>query len=224
MCRTTVVTLIAFILALSRLISAGELPVAKPEAAGMSSEKLALVVPAMQVFVDEEKVAGAITIVARNGKVVFFEAVGSANIDSGKPMKRDTIVRIYSMTKPITSVAVMMLVEDGQLALDDPVAKHLPEFEDVKVFAGVDGSELQLAEPERAMTIRDLLRHTSGLTYGFFGNTAVDQRYRRADVLSNRGTLADMVTKLGHLPLLYQPGTRFHYSVSTDVLGRVSPP
>ncbi len=221
MYRTTVATLVASILALSQLISAGELPVAKPETAGMSSEKLALVVPAMQAFVDDEKVAGAITIVARNGKVVFFEAVGSANIDSGKPMKRDTIVRIYSMAKPITSVAVMTLVEDGQLALDDPVAKHLPEFEDVKVFAGVDGGELQLAEPERAMTIRDLLRHTSGLTYGFFGNTAVDQRYRQADVLSNRGTLADMVTKLGNLPLLYQPGNRFHYSVSTDVLGRV---
>jgi len=219
--RTIVVTFIALILGLYRPILAGELPAAKPEAARMSSKKLALVVPAMQTFVDEDKVAGAITIVARNGSIVFFEAVGKANIDSGKPMKRDTIVRIYSMTKPITSVAVMMLVEEGQLALDDPVAKHLLEFKDIKVFAGVDGDELQVEEPQRAATIRDLLRHTSGLTYGFFGNTAVDQRYRRADVLSDRGTLADMVTKLGDLPLLYQPGTRFNYSVSTDVLGRV---
>ncbi len=219
--RATVVTLAAFVLCLHQPISADELPVAKPEAAGMSSERLALVMPAMQNFVDEEKVAGAITIVARNGSIVFFEAVGNADIDSGRPIRRDAIVRIYSMTKPITSVAVMMLAEEGRLTLDDPVAKHLPEFEDIKVFAGVDGDEIQVREPERAATIRDLLRHTSGLTYGFFGNTTIDQRYRRANVLSDQGTLADMVTKLGDLPLLYQPGARFNYSVSTDVLGRV---
>jgi len=112
-------------------------------------------------------------------------------------------------------------VEEGKLTLDDPVAKHLPEFKDVKVFAGVDGDELEVEEPKRAATIRDLLRHTSGLTYGFFGITPVDQRYLQADILSDRGTLADMETKLGDLPLLYQPGTRFNYSVSTDVLGRV---
>jgi CubicO group peptidase (beta-lactamase class C family) len=220
--RTNVATLVALILGLCQpTILAGELPAAKPETAGMSSEKLARVVPAMQTFIDEEKVAGAITIVARNGSIVLFEAVGSADIDSGKPMKRDTIVRIYSMTKPITSVAIMMLVEEGNLALDDPVAKHLPKFQDVKVFAGMDGDKLLLEEPDRPATIRDLLRHTSGLTYGFFGDTAVDQRYRQADVLNGQGTLADMVTKLGNLPLLYQPGTRFNYSVSTDVLGRV---
>lgn len=219
--RMNVVTLVALILGWCQSVLAGELPVAKPETAGMSSENLALVVPAMRDLVDKKKVAGAITIVARNGSIVFFEAVGEADIDSGKPMKRDTIVRIYSMTKPITSVAVMMLVEEGKLALDDPVAKHLPEFKDVKVYTGVDGDELEVEEPRRAATIRDLLRHTSGLTYGFFGITPVDQRYLQADILSDRGTLADMMTKLGDLPLLYQPGTRFNYSVSTDVLGRV---
>ena len=219
--RTIVLTLVAFILVLSRPISANEFPAAKPETVGMSSEKLALVVPAMQTFVDEQKVAGAVTIVARNGKVVFFEAVGDADIDSGEPMKRDTIVRIYSMTKPITSVAVMMLAEEGKLTLDDPVAKHLPELKDLKVLSRVDGGELQVEDPKRPVTIRDLLRHTSGLTYGFFGDTAVDQRYRKVDILSSSGTLADMVTKLGELPLLYQPGTRFNYSVSSDVLGRV---
>jgi CubicO group peptidase (beta-lactamase class C family) len=214
-------TFVAFIFSLPQSVSARELAVAKPESVGMSSERLALVVPAMQTFVDEEKVAGAVTIVARNGRIVFFEAVGKADIDSGKPMKRDAIVRIYSMTKPITSVAVMMLVEEGKLALDDPVAEHLPELEKVKVFVGNDGGELQLEEPVRAPTILDLLRHTSGLTYGVFGNTVVDQRYRRVDILSDAGTLGEMVTKLSGLPLLYQPGTRFNYSVSTDVLGRV---
>src|SRR5688572_33102063 len=99
-------------------------------------------------------------------------------------MKADTIFRIYSMSKPITSVAVMMLVEEGKLGLDDPVAKYLPEFKELKVFTGVKDGELQLEDPKQEPTVRDLLRHTSGLTYGFFGNTEVDQRYRAADVLS----------------------------------------
>lgn len=221
MSRIAATTVLVVTLVICRFIAADEVPLANPEAVGMSSEKLAIIVPVMQKFVDDQKVAGATTIVARKGKVVFFESVGKQNMESGEPMSRDTIVRIYSMSKPITSVAVMMLVEDGKLGLDYPVAKHLPELKDVKVFVSVKDGELQLEEPKRPPTIRDLLRHTSGLTYGFFGDTEVDQRYRAADMLNRSSTLADMAKKLGGLPLLHQPGTRFNYSVSTDVLSRV---
>ncbi len=222
MLRRTLLTVSAIlILTFPRIIPAGELPVAKPEDVGLSSEKLALVAPAMRKFVDDRKVAGAITIVARRGKVVLFETVGQQNIAAEKPMARDTLFRIYSMSKPITSVAVMLLAQDGKLSLDDPIAKHLPEFADVKVFASVKDGELQHESAQRPPTIRDLLRHTSGLTYGLFGNTEVDQRYRAADVLRPESSLAEMTKKLGAMPLLHQPGTRFQYSVSTDVLGRV---
>jgi len=218
--------IVVFAFAATTLVSipsarADQLPTAKPEEVGMSAEKLSLVVPAMQKLVDEKKVAGAITIAAKDGKVILFETVGSKNADTNEPMTRDTIVRIYSMPKPITSVAIMMLVEAGKLDLDDPVAKHLPELRDVKVFAGVKDGDLQLEEAQRAMTIRDLMRHTSGLTYGVFGDTPVDVRYRAVDLTARSSTLAEMITKLGKLPLLYQPGTRFNYGVSTDVLGRI---
>ena len=219
--RTATLIVVAWALSGCRLAAAAEMQTAKPEAVGMSPQRLALVVPAMQKIVDDRKVAGAITVVARQGKIVLFEAVGQQDIDADKPMNHDTIMRIYSMTKPITSVAVMMLAEQGKLSLDDPVAQHLPEFQDLKVFAGVDDGELQLDDAQRAPTIRDLLRHTSGLTYGLFGINEVDQRYRKANILGRNGTLAGLVTKLGEIPLLYQPGARFNYSVSTDVLGRV---
>ena len=219
--RTVGLALATTLLFLCRTTAAGELETAKPESVGMSSQALARVGTVMQRFVDDEKVAGAIAVVARRGKIVLYEAVGQADIDSGEPMRTDTIVRIYSMTKPITSVAVMLLVEDGKLSLDDSAAEFLPELADVKVFAGVDGGAQQVEEPQRPVTIRDLLRHTSGLTYGLFSNTPVDEQYVSEKVIDKRGTLADMITKLGDLPLLYQPGTRFNYSVSSDVLGRV---
>ena len=147
-----------------RVAWADELPVAKPEAVGMSSEKLALVVPAMQKLIDGKKIAGAITVVARKGKIVLFEAAGRQSISDAKPMKQDTIVRIYSMTKPISSVAIMMLVEEGKLGLDDPVAKHLPELKDLKVFSRTDGDRLQVVDAERATTIRDLSSGRSSAT------------------------------------------------------------
>lgn len=198
-----------------------ELPTAKPEDVGLSTERLVRIGSAVQALVDDHKVAGAITIVARRGKIVYFEAVGKRDIDSGEPMERDTILRFYSMTKPITSVAVMMLVEDGKIDLDDPVAKHLPKLNGVKVFLRANGDGFETESPKRAPTVRDLLRHTAGLTYGIFGNTPVDEAYRKAGVLAPTDTLADMTRKLGELPLLYQPGTKWNYSVSTDALGRI---
>ena len=208
-------------LAFAPILWSQELPTAKPEAVGLSPEKLARIGPAVQMLVNEQKVAGAITMIARRGKIVYFEAFGQRDIDSGQPMERDTIMRFYSMSKPITSVAIMMLIEDGKLGFDDPVAKHLPELRGVKVFLRANGDGFATELTKREPTVRDLLRHTSGLTYGFFGNTPVDEAYRKAGVLAPGSMLDDMTRKLGELPLLYQPGTKWNYSVGTDVLGRL---
>ena len=170
----------------------------------------------LQTAVDEEKVIGHSALVFHQGKVAYYDDWGKRNKRKDRDVERDTIFRIYSMSKPITSVAVMQLVESGKLGLDDPVEKHLPAFAELKVL---DGDEK--VEPRRKMKIRDLLRHTSGLTYGFFGNTAVDKAYRGKGILFADKNLEEMVEKLGDIPLLYHPGQRFHYSASTDVLGRV---
>ena len=210
-----------FILVIAPLARGQELPTAKPKDVGLSAEKLARVGPAVQALVDDQKVAGAITIVARRGKVVYFEAVGKRDVAADLPMGRDTILRFYSMTKPITSVAVMMLVEEGKIGLDDPVSKHLPEFKNVKVFVRANGDGFDTEPANREPTGRDLLRHTAGLTYGLFGATPIDGAYNRVGVLVPTSTLADMTKKLGELPLLYQPGTKWNYSVAVDVLGRL---
>ena len=195
---------------------AGELSVTSPKDVGMSSEKLAGVKPAVQALVDDEKIAGATVVVARKGKIAFFETFGMMDKEAKKPMAKDTILRFYSMTKPITSVAVMMLCEEGKIKLDDPVSKYIPQFKGLKVYAE-SGNE----DTKRPVTVRDLLRHTSGLTYGFFGNTTVDKMYREKTIFDWQSSLEDMVDKLGEIPLLYQPGTKWHYSVSTDMLGRL---
>ncbi len=205
------------VLFLTATIVGKELPTAAPEDVGMSAEKLAEIDAAMQRLVDEKRVAGVVTMVVRHGKVAHFEAVGKMDIDAEEPMRRDTIFRIYSMTKPVTSVAAMILVEEGKLKLDDPVSKYIPQFAGLEVF-NPDGDPV---EPDRPMTVRDLMRHTSGLTYGFFGSTPVDKLYGKANVLDRRSSLSEMTDKLGEMPLLYQPGTRWLYSLSVDVLGRV---
>ena len=191
------------------------LPAAKPEEVGLLSDRLNRIKPVMQSYVDEDKLPGLITLVARRGKVVHFEKYGMMDID--KPMQFNTIFRIASMTKPITSVAVMMLYEEGHFQLDDPVAKFIPEFKDLKVFSSKDQNGIQLVDQKKQITIRDLLTHTSGLTYGYFGNTPVDSIYMTANLFE--GTLKDMIQKLAEIPLKYQPGTKWNYSVSTDVLG-----
>ena len=180
----------------------------------MSVERLRQIPHAMQRYVDEGSVGGIVTMVARHGRLVHWEAVGFRSIDRQTPLERDDIFRICSMTKPVTSVAVMMLSEAGALGLDDPVARFLPEFEGVQVYS--DGT---LVDPAQPITIRDLLGHTSGLTYGFFGNTHVDSLYRGANVFS--GNLEDLVETVAELPLLAHPGSMWNYSVSTDVLGRI---
>ena len=215
--KTTRQTLIVILLslALSFVANAKQIPTTSPEDVGMSTEKLAQVKPAVQALVDKEKIAGASVIVARKGKIILFETFGMMDKKAKKPMKQDTIFRFYSMTKPVTSVAAMMLYEEGKLKLDNPVSKYIPGFKGIKVYAESGKHD----EQEHQMSVRDLFRHTSGLTYGFFGNTPVDNMYRARSVFDWEGSLQDMIDKLSEIPLLYQPKTKWHYSVSTDVLG-----
>jgi len=207
----------AFLLLLATPLQATELPTAKPEAEGMSSRALQEAKATLAGFVKRRQIAGANILIARNGKVVFNESVGFADIAKRKPYHSNTVVRIYSMTKPITSVAIMQLVERGKINLDAPVSKYIPELRTVQVL--VHNTNGQTRKPKRAMTVRDLLRHTSGLTYGFFGNTAVDRQYRRAQLLRRNGDWQESIAKLAKIPLLDDPGSRFRYSIATDILG-----
>lgn len=193
---------------------AGTFPVSSPEKAGMSSEGLSLIRPVMQKYIDENKLPGMITLVARHGKIVHSGTYGV--MDEGRPMRQDAIFRIASMTKPVTSVAAMILFEEGYFGLDDPVAGYIPEFRNLKIFSSVDGEGIHTVDPVRPMTIRDLLTHTSGLT-GVGADSPVDSMYAAANL--SDGTLKEMVRKLSGIPLLYQPGTTWNYSRSTDVLG-----
>ena len=171
------------------------------------------------------KIPGAIVLIQQHGHPVYFEKFGVRDVEGGHPMTDDTIFRLYSMSKPVTSVAAMMLVEDGKLALGDPLAKYIPAFADVKV--GVEkrdeAGKLTLAlEPlQRPITIEDLLRHTSGLTYGFYGDSAVRKLYANADLFRGDFDNADFADRLAKLPLAEQPGTSWDYGHSTDILGRV---
>ena len=192
-------------------------PTVKPESVGLSSERLQRINQLVESKIKDDKLVGAITLVARRGKVVHFETAGQADAENNKPLKRDALFRIYSMTKPITTVAAMMLYEEGKFQLDDPVARYLPEFKDVQVY-GEGGA---LVKPKRPISIRDLMSHTSGFTYGFFSDTPVDRQYRAANLMSGEITLAEFTKKLATLPLLFHPGEQWQYGVNTDVLGRL---
>ena len=201
------------------------LPRAKPEAVGLSSERLKRLTARFAQGVSTGEIPGAIVWVSRRGKVAYEQTFGLRDPQAGAPMRPDAIFRIASMSKPITSLAIMMLMERGQLGLNDPVEQHLPEFANLKVgkpVAGADGhTSFELEPLKRSMTVQDLLRHTSGLVYGFTGIHPIKQAYNKAKVGSPRDTNAELITKLAQLPLLHQPGTAWEYSVSTDVLGRI---
>jgi len=203
------------------------LPKAKrAEEEGFSPERLERITKFFQGEVHKKAIPGATVIVARDGKVVYEQVFGFQDREKNLPMKADTIFRIASMTKPITSVAVMMLAEEGKIDLLAPVATYLPEFKDVKVGvektdAGTGKMTLALEEPQRRMTVQDLLRHTSGIVYGPFGTSLVHQMYNEANLFDRGQTLAEFVTKLSKLPLAHQPGTVWEYGMSTDVLGRI---
>jgi CubicO group peptidase (beta-lactamase class C family) len=194
----------------------------KPEKVGFSSERLGRINAVMQRTVDEGKCAGILTMVARRGQIAHLDCFGMMDVEAGKPMQSDTIFRIYSMSKPVTSVAAMMLYEEGYFQLNTPVSEFIPGFKDTKVFVRETESGPELADMEQEITIHHLLTHTSGLSYGFHEDTPVDALYR--EVRQNLGegaTLEKIVEALSGLPLAFQPGQGWRYSFSTDVLGCV---
>lgn len=201
-------------------VEAAGLPHAPPETVGMSSERLERLTSGMRTLVDQGRLPGVVVAVAKDGRIVHFEAFGTRDVASGAPMQRDSIFRIYSMTKPITAVAMLMLMEEGKWQLNDPVAKHIPEFANLKV-AVVDGNTGFVMEvaPDHPMTMRELMTHSGGLTYGIFGSTAVDKMYTEVNVLDRANPMQAMIGKLAKIPLLFQPGERWHYSVAADVEG-----
>jgi CubicO group peptidase (beta-lactamase class C family) len=205
--------------------AAEPLPTAAPESVGLSSERLNRITDFLRSDIAKGTIPGAVLLVSRHGKIAYFEAVGQLDPQANSLMGKDAIFRIYSMTKPIVTVCAMMLAEQGRLALGDPVAGYLPEFKDVKVGEekkDADGRvTLELVASRRPMTIQDLMRHTSGLTYGFFGEGAVKTEYLKGDLNAGDPTTAEFVARLAKLPLAYQPGTTWEYSQSTDVLGLV---
>jgi CubicO group peptidase (beta-lactamase class C family) len=204
--------------------AAQDLPAAKPESVGLSSERLERITAKVQQTIDDKRIAGAVTLVARHGKVAYFKSQGSLDREANKAMRNDAIFRICSMSKPITSAAVMMLYEEGKFVLEDPISKYLPEFKNPKVFVkGANGREPYTIPASREITIRDLLTHTSGLTYDW--NETLGDQYQAANVASGLlqydGTIEDNVKRLATVPLLFSPGTRWEYSLGVDVLGRL---
>jgi CubicO group peptidase (beta-lactamase class C family) len=197
---------------------------ATPEEVGLSSAQLARIEAVTQRHVDTGLVPGAVMLVARRGKIAWTRTLGFRDRAAKDPMQPDSIFRIYSMTKPIVSVAAMMLVEEGRMQINDPVAKYLPEIGQMKVGVETsedDKTELRLTEPARAMTVQDLLRHTSGLIYGTRGKSLVNGSYIEAKIGNRDFSNEEFVAKLSKLPLRFSPGERWEYGVSTDVLGRV---
>ena len=196
------------------------LPVLAPSRLGLSDQGVALIGHLLDGQLSRARLPGYVALVARRGHVGWLGVGGVQDPATGAPMTDESIFRIYSMTKPLVSTAVMMLLEEGRLLLSDPVASVLPEFTDVRVGVEHDG-QLSLVRPDRPMTIQDLLRHTSGLTYEFTGNARVNQMYSDARLADRNRTNEENCKALAALPLLVTPGTRWEYSRSTDVLGRV---
>jgi CubicO group peptidase (beta-lactamase class C family) len=196
------------------------LPTTKPERVGMSTERLQRIEPIMQRYIDDELVAGTVTMIARKGKIVHFEANGYMDAESKTPMRKDAIFRIASMTKPVASVALMMLWEEGKFQLNDHVHKFLPEFKNQKVSTTSDasGKTGELVPVKRAATIRQMLTHTAGLANAYIGNT---QAYREMTRVRPDDNLETLIKRIASMPLNYEPGTAWQYSAATDVVGRL---
>jgi CubicO group peptidase (beta-lactamase class C family) len=220
--RRVPIFLIALI-ALTFSAFAQGLPGAKPEELGLSPARLERIGSVIQKNIDDKRVAGAVTLVMRHGRVAWLKAQGMADRESAKPMRTDTLFRICSMTKPVTTLAVMMLYEEGHFLLEDPVSRYLPEFKSPKVYVKPAQGEPYSIPATREITIRDLLRHTSGITYQW--NPDLGPLYSNAKVPSGLvqydGTIADAVKRLATVPLLFNPGDRWEYGLSVDVLGRL---
>jgi CubicO group peptidase (beta-lactamase class C family) len=203
------------------LAAVHDLPSASAESEGMSAERLGRLNSGMKELVDQGRLAGSVTMVARHGKVVEFDAVGKRDVASNAPMQKDSIFRIYSMSKPITGVAMMMLFEEGKWQLNDPVAKYIPEFAKLKVYGTDASNNVVMKDPAHPVTMRELMSHSGGFTYGFFSNTAVDKLQIEADLLNPNNTLDEFIKRVAKLPLNAQPGTEWHYSISVDIQGYI---
>ena len=222
--RRATIALVALVFVAPKVFAQGPI-IDGPEQAGFSAAGLARIDSYIKNEIDQNKIPGAIMMIQRKGKTAYFKSFGVRDPGTKEPMSPETIFRIYSMSKPITTVAAMMLVEEGRLQLDDPLSKYIPAFADVKVGVqrkGEDGTMgLDLVPAKKPITIQDLMRHTSGLTYGFFGEGLVKKAYVDAHLFADDVDNAEFVQRLAKLPLVYQPGTTWDYSHSVDVLGRV---
>lgn len=221
--RAAVVSVVALAVGVLGM-GAQQLPTASPESVGLSAERLQRIETAVAQSIKDQQIAGAVTLVVRHGKVAYLKPQGMLDREAGKPMPADAMFRICSMTKPITSVAVMMLYEEGKFALEDPISKYLPEFKNPKVLVKpANGGAPYTIPATREITIRDLLRHTSGLTYNW--NETLGKMYDDANVATGimqfDGTIEDSVKHLAAQPLLFNPGERWEYSLGVDVLGRL---
>jgi CubicO group peptidase (beta-lactamase class C family) len=193
----------------------------KPESVGFSTERLERLHALMQQAMEQKQIAGIVTILARHGKVVDYRAYGVPDLTSAAPIRKDAIFRDFSMTKPVTGVAMMILSEQGKWLPSDPISKYIPEFAHLKVFKGVDADgKMILVDPDHAPTMRELMTHTAGFTYGFFGDTPIDKMYRDSNLLASKN-LQDFIEKLAKIPLLYQPGKGWTYSMSMDIEGYI---
>ena len=194
-------------------------PITKPaESVGFSSERLDRIAPVMQGYIDQGKLAGTLTLVARNGKIAYLNAQGMQDKKAKKPMAEDTIFRIYSMTKPITAVAAMILWEQGKFHMFDPISKYLPELANMKVYVSGSGDNMIVEEAKTPIRIIDLFTHTSGFSYGF-SNSEVDKLYQSKLSKRKEFTRDNILSKFAELPLTHQPGTAWNYGVSTDIIG-----
>lgn len=202
---------------LAAILQAQPLPVSTPEQGGFSQQRLERLHQSFENATKANTPPGAITMIVRNGRVVDWRTYGLRDVEGKLPMEKDTICRVYSMTKPLTSVAVMMLVEEGKLQLSDRVDQYIPEFKDIKVHKGGTVEKPELAAPERPMTVKHLLTHTAGLTYGW-GNDNVSEMYRKAKIFEV-ASLKEFIDKMAKLPLMRDPGEKYEYSVAIDVLG-----
>ena len=205
------------LLLFTALLAGQPLPLSTPEKEGLSPERLQRLHRVFEQAVADGKRAGAITLIARNGKIADWKAYGFRDLEKRLPMEKDTICRIYSMTKVITSVAAMMLIEEGRMSLTDPVHKFIPELKRMKVFRSGTADEPNLEDAARPITVKHLLTHTSGLTYTW-GESPVPALYNRAKVFDN-ASLREFVGKVATLPLIAHPGERYNYGINTDVLG-----
>jgi len=216
-----------FFLMGATLAVAAELPIAEPTEVGLSQERLDKITAVLEGDVSRKALPGDVLLIARHGKVAYFKALGARDPQANAAMSEDAIFRIYSMSKMITVAAALTLVEDGLVSLDDPIAKYMPQFAHMNVGvatanpAGGDSNVMQLVPARRPITVQDLMRHSSGITYGFFGDTLVKKAYQGVDLVSGKFTNADLVDRLAKLPLAYQPGTTWDYGYSIDVLGRL---